>query len=363
MKEEEQDRWLESILKIHFDPEEGSLYWLEKARQLGITPVKEIRTAGDLNLFGPMDEEALKRRPIEDFVPRRYWPEKSRWVTGETGGTTGHPITTVYLEDEFYQAFISPFDLVARYRNFPRGQNWLWVGPSGPHVIGKAAVACAKALASPDPFSVDFDPRWAKKLAPGSMGFKRYFNHVLEQTLRILSTQEIRVLFSTPKVLIELKQVMSRERREAILGVHFGGMELESDLFQSITEAFPNAVFISGYGNTLFGMCPEFTGSPRLPLDYYPVGPRLIFQTVSANPEMTPEEKLKQPCPPGECGQIVFSRLDRGFLILNLFERDQGELLDPRQGPEGVENLGPGVRNPRPLKSRGREAAAAIGLY
>ena len=238
MNEEEQNRWLESILRIHFDPEEGSLYWLEKARQLDITPVEEIHTTGDLRHFGPMDEEALKRRPIEDFVPRRYWPEKSRWVTGETGGTTGHPITTVYLEDEFYLAFVYPFELVARYRNFPRGQNWLWVGPGGPHIIGKAAVACAKALDSPDPFAVDFDPRWAKKLAPGSMGFKRYFDHVLEQTLRILLTQEIRVLFSTPKVLIELKKVMSKERREAILGVHFGGMELERDLSRPSQRRF-----------------------------------------------------------------------------------------------------------------------------
>jgi hypothetical protein len=363
MKEEEQNRWLESILRIHFDPEEGSLYWLERARQLGITPLEEIRTVRDLGLFGPMDEEALKQRPVEDFVPRRYWPEKSKWVTGETGGTTGHPVTTVYLEDEFYQAFIYPFELVARYRNFPRGQNWLWVGPSGPHIIGKAAVACAKALDSPDPFSVDFDPRWAKKLAPNSIGFRRYLDHVLEQTLRILSIQKVGVLFSTAKVLIELGELISKEHREAILGVHFGGMEVGKDLFQAVMKAFPNAVFISGYGNTLFGMCPEFTGTPLLPLDYYPVGPRLIFQTVSTDPEMTPGEKLKHPCAPAECGQIVFSRLDRGCLILNLFERDQGELLDPRQGPEGLENIGPGIRNPGPLKRGGSETPVATGLY
>jgi hypothetical protein len=363
MNDENLNRWLASILRIHFDPEGGSLYWFEKARQLGIAPLEDIRTVKDLRLFGPMDEEALKQRPIEDFVPRRYWPEKSKWVTGETGGTTGHPVTTVYLEDEFYKSFVYPFEVVARYRNFPRGQNWLWVGPSGPHIIGKAAIACARALDSPDPFSVDFDPRWAKKLAPNSMGFKRYFDHVLDQTLRILTTQEIRVLFSTPKVLIELKKVMSKERREAILGVHFGGMELGKDLFQAIAEAFPGAVFISGYGNTLFGMCPEFNGDPLLPLDYYPIGPRLIFQTVPTNPEMSPGEKLQHPCVPGESGQIVFSRLDRSFLILNHFERDQGELLDPRELQDGLEDFGFGVRNPRPLGRGGSEAPVATGLY
>jgi hypothetical protein len=363
MKTETLNRWLASIVEIHFDPEGGSLYWLEKARQLGITPLEDIRTVKDLRFFGPMDEEGLKQRPIEDFVPRRYWPEKAKWVTGETGGTTGHPVTTVYLEDEFYRAFIYPFEVVAHYRKFPRGENWLWVGPSGPHIIGKAAIACAKAFDSPDPFSVDFDPRWAKKLAPNSMGFKRYFDHVLDQTSRILTTQKITVLFSTPKVLIELKKLMSKARRETILAVHFGGMELERGLFQTIAEAFPNAIFISGYGNTLFGMCPEFNGDPSLPLDYYPIGPRLIFQTVPMDPEMSPGEKLEHPCAPGEPGQIVFSRLDRSFLILNQCERDQGELLDPRGAPEGLEDFGFGIRNPRPLERRGNETHVATGLY
>jgi len=360
MKEEIYEGWLKSVLRVHFDPEGGTPYWLEKARQRGISPLDEIRSLKDLVLFGPMDEEALKDRPIEDFVPRSYWARKSEWVTGETGGTTGHPITTVYLEEEFHQAFIDPFEVVARYRNFPKGQNWLWVGPSGPHIIGTAAIACARALGSPYPFAVDFDPRWVKKLSPLSIGFKRYLDHILEQSLRIVETQVVRVLFSTPKILCELKNLMSRKHREAILGIHFGGMELDRDLFQTIAEAFPNAILISGYGNTLFGMCPEFQGDPRVPLDYYPLGPRLIFQTVPLNPDMTAEEKLRNPCAVGECGQIVFSRLDRSSLILNHFERDQGELISP---PDFLEGFGLGIRNPHTSMTKEGEANVASGLY
>jgi thienamycin biosynthesis protein ThnN len=360
MKGETCERWLESVLRVHFDPEGGAPYWLEKARERGISPHNEIRSLKDLALFGPMDEEALKDRPIEDFVPRCYWPRKSEWVIGETGGTTGRPITTVYLDEEFHQAFVYPFEVVARCRNFPRGQNWLWIGPSGPHIIGTAAIACARALGSPHPFAVDFDPRWAKKLSPRSVGFKRYFDHVLEQSLRIVETQAVRVIFSTPKVLDELKNLMPRRLREAILGIHFGGMELDRDRFQTIAESFPNAVFISGYGNTLFGMCPEFRGDPRVPLDYYPLGPRLIFQTVPLDPEMTAEKKLKNPCAVGECGQIVFSRLDRSYLILNHFERDQGELISPSGC---LEEFGLGIRNPHALKTKESEAYVAAGLY
>lgn len=363
MNKNEKDQWLESMLRIHFDPEQGSSYWLDRARKLGIAPFQDIRTVADLSLFGPMDEESLKRHPIEDFVPRRYGNDKPKWVIGETGGTAGRPVTTVYLEDEFYRAFVHPFDVVARHRKFPRGQNWLWIGPSGPHIIGKAAIACARALESPDPFSVDFDPRWVKRLAPNSIGFRRYFDHILEQVQRIVETQKISVLFSTPKVLIEIKKVMPQKYREAILGIHLGGMELPQDLFQAIEEAFPKAILISGYGNTLFGMCPEFNGNPKCPLDYFPLGNRLVFQTVPSNPEMTREEKLNNPCRVGELGQVVFSRLDRSFLILNLFERDRGELIIPQEIPDLGDRLGPGIRNPHPLKTDEGEVDAATGIY
>jgi hypothetical protein len=363
MEQEEYTGWLREILSLHFDSKKGSPYWLEKACQLGIDPVRDVHNLQDLKLLGPMDEEAMKERPIEDFVPRCFRDEKTRWVIGETGGTTGRPITTVYMDDEFYQAFVLPFERVAQYRNFPRGENWLWVGPSGPHIIGKAAIACSRVLGSPDPFSVDFDPRWAKRLAPESIGFKRYLDHVIEQAMQIIVTQDIKVLFTTPRVLRLLKDTMSYKDREAIQGIHFGGMELEKDLFQAIVEAFPMAVFISGYGNTLFGMCPEFTGDPASPLDYYPMGHRLIFQTVPLVPGMTSEEKLKQPCKVGEVGQVVFSRLDRSFLIINLFERDQGALVSPTEVSRRMNCIGQGLRNPRPLKIKGSEINVATGLY
>jgi hypothetical protein len=363
MKEEALNRWLVDILKIHFDPDGGSIYWLEKADQLGFSPLEEIHTPGDLVLLGPMDEDALRMRPIEDFVPRRCWTERSKWIIGETGGTTGLPKRTVFLEEEFYQAFVRPFELVANFRNFPRGPNWLWVGPSGPHIVGKAATACAKALGSPDPFTVDFDPRWVKRFSPDSVGFKRYLDHIIDQTLGIITTQDIKILFITPKVLVRLKEEMVRKHREAILAIHFAGMELEKDLFQGIKESFPNAMFISGYGNTLFGMCPEFTGDPARPLDYYPIGPRLIFKTVPLDPEMTPEEKLRRPCSEGEEGQIVFSRLDKTGMIINQFERDQGALISPPETLRQLDCFGLGVRSPGPMKIKGGTTDAATGLY
>lgn len=354
---------LAEVINIHFDRHGGTPFWIEKADALGIRPQSEIRTIKDLRLFGPMEVEALRRRPIEDFVPKRYWQQRSSWIVGETGGTTGMPKTTVYLAKEFQAAFIEPFVIAAEYRNFPKGENWLWIGPSGPHLIGKAARLCAAALGSADPFAIDFDPRWVKKFPPQSLAFSRYLEHVLEQTMRIIATQHIGVLFSTPKVLVRLAETMARQQREAIRGIHFGGIALERSAFQDIQKAFPNAVMIAGYGNTLFGMCPEFMGDPDLPLEYFPVGNRLILQTVPTGNRMNPAEKLFHPCDVGEVGQLVCSRLDAGFLIINLFERDQGQLVEPPAAYRQAGISGNGLRNPGPLLGESSAEQAAIGLY
>ncbi len=354
---------LKTILKLHFDPENGARFWVEKAAQLGIDPEKDIQGIRDLSLFGPMDTNALAGRCMEDFVPRCFHTDKSLWIVGETGGTTGTPTPTVFLADEFHEAFVAPFVAAAAYRGFPKKLNWLWVGPGGPHIIGKAARACAAAMGSPDPFSVDFDPRWVKKFAAGSMGFERYLDHVIQQTLRVINTQHVGVLFTTPKVLMRLGPVMSEEHRHAIAGVHFGGMTLERDQFCQIAEFFPNAVFISGYGNSLFGMCPEFSGDPDLPMEYYPLGERLIFSVVPADDGLTAGEKLCRPLEPGATGQIVFSRLDKSLLIINQVERDQGTLLDPSPLIRDLGFTGCGIRNPGPLPLGGDNGHSAIGLY
>ena len=45
-------------------------------------------------------------------------------------------------------------------------------------------------------------------------------------------------------------------------------------------EAFPNAVHLSGYGNTLCGVVMEVADGPRRSLDYFPRGDRVRFQVV-----------------------------------------------------------------------------------
>ena len=353
---------LERVMACHLDPTGGSAYWLEKARQRGIA-CSDVRTIEDIARFGPMDEAALQTRPIEDFIPQSSLQRRPELILGETGGTKGKSKVTAYREDEFHEAFVEPFLRVARHRSFPEGENWIWIGPGGPHVIGKAAQACARAYGSTDPFSVDFDARWAKKLPPGSMAARRYLAHVVQQSIDLIETQRIGVIFSTPKVFEKLGESMSDVAREAIKGLHFGGMPVDGPLMGRLVAAFPNAVLISGYGNTLFGMCPEFTGVYDRAIHYFPFGDRLVFQTVQPDGNLSDEAKLCAPAAEGEPGQILFSRLDETFMILNMFERDEGTLIRPPAELHALGFRACGVADPTPLRAEIEATEARSGLY
>lgn len=348
------------IIDLHFDPRFGSPYWLDKARQLGIDARKRIRTLEELTLLGPMDATALSTRPIEDFMPQPARERRSELIVAETGGTLGRPKFAVHRTDEFHAAFVLPFVAAARRAGFPRGENWLFVGPTGPHIIGKAARACATAMGSPDPFTVDFDPRWARKLPEGSFARTRYLDHLEVQALHVLDSQSIGVLFSTPPVLDRLGTCIPREKRCRVTGIHFGGMPLTGEARERIETCFPCAVLLSGYGNTLFGLSPELNYGPETGIDYYPHGARLIVQTIEQSDE-DETVRLLRPSNYGERGQVVAHRLDETQFIANMVERDTAVRIEPRNDAITDGFFLDGLRDPRPVVSQ--RPSVATGLY
>lgn len=357
------DEWVQHIISIHFDPIAGSQYWLQKEKELGINARRDISSFEDLHILRPMEEEDLRRHPLEYFIPKMHLENKEEFVLGETAGTTGLPKVTAYLKGEFYIAFVEWFRYIAAKRGFPRGANWLWVGPSGPHIIGKAVGQVARNMGSRDPFSIDMDPRWVKKLVTGSLGYKRYISHIIEQALDVLRRQHIEVVYSTPPLLIKLAEEMNVDQRMQIKGVHYGGVALEKEHLKRFKkELFPNAVHIAGYGNTLFGLCMEVEASPHYDLDYYPLGPRMIIQVVSTKDGIKPDKnRLFQYVEYGQRGQVVFHRLDESFFIPNMFERDEAIRIAPTEYAQSLGIHQDGVRNPALLK--GLETNIKAGVY
>jgi acyl-coenzyme A synthetase/AMP-(fatty) acid ligase len=351
---------LQLIIDIHFDSDGGSPYWIEKAKVLGLNARKDILNLADLVLLGPMDEAALAERQIEDFIPRSILHRKEDFIFAETAGTTGKPKFAVHLAEEFHEAFIVPFIKAAHRIHFPQRVNWLFIGPTGPHIIGKAARASARALGSPDVFTVDFDPRWAKKLMQGSFAYNRYLEHIESQAMRVIEIQDISVLFSTPAVLEGLADKITAQKRLKIRGIHLGGMSASSEFMNKLKYSFPNAVVLSGYGNTLFGMMPQLDYNESTGFDYYPHGNRLAVQIVEYNPE-TDIRNIDRPVDYGQRGKVLIHRLDQVQFIPNMIERDTAVRIMSAEDTTGDGFCLDGIRDPQPIVNENLKPV--IGLY
>ena len=213
-----------------------------------------------------------------------------------------------------------------------------------------------------DPFSVDFDPRWAKRLADGSTARQRYLDHVTAQALDVLAREEIGVLFITPPALAALAARLTDRQREAIHGIHYGGMSLTPETVNDFRAPFPRAVHLAGYGNTLFGVVMEVADAHRLAMDYFPLGERVQFQVVEA-PEAGsaiagwPPRRVDR----DQTGRVLFHRLDESCLLVGVVERDQAERIAPSPEASALGGYADGLRNPRPpAELAGR---LQVGLY
>lgn len=339
---DELDAHVRRVIALHFDVRTGAPYWLERQEKLRINAVKDIQTFEDLRRLGTMEETALCRRSVLDFVPASERRRLSGAIITDTGGTTGQPKRTIFSHEEFLAAFVEPFVRVARYVGFPGDASWLFVGPSGPHVIGQAAAACAAAMGGHQPFTVDFDPRWFRKLPGDSIGRKRYVQHLLDQAMDVLRCEPVEVLFTTPVMLQGLALLMTDPQRERIRGVHYGGMRVDPDVLQKAqSEWFPNAVHLAGYGNSLFGVCMESGGAASRSLRYFPHGLRHQVRIA-------------------EDGRVWMHRLDPTVLIVNLAERDTGRAAIPSLELARME-FGEGVEDPKPREQT--SSAETTGIY
>lgn len=340
-------RRLRRVLALHLDPRDGSRYWLDRQATLRFDIRDEIRRLEDLPRLGTMTPGELGERPLLDFVPRALHSRCTGWIRAQTGGAAGNPVWTRYSPDEFHEAFVDPFVVAAAHVGFPTNGTWLYAGPSGPHVIGRAARRLALATGAGEPFSVDFDPRWARKLPEGSFARERYVQHVVEQALAVVAAQPIDTIFTTPPLLAALAPRMSDSQRRRVRGVHYGGTQLSAGALAEFESTwFPDAVHLSGYGNTLFGCCLELDVSAGRVPSYYPHGDRLVFEGVG-------DERG------AGARAIAFSRLDESMLLIRVAERDAAELVAPPTGAPAGFHLA-GVRNVGPIA--GAESAAA-GLY
>src|SRR6201985_811884 len=194
------EAYLRAAIAWHFGEETGSAFWLRTAHTLDFNPLTDVNTFTDLRLFPNLLSE-LRTVPTETLTPRGYGSPPPIPQIFESGGTTGAPKRTVQLPDWIAQVIQWQTEDFANGGFLP-GRGFLCMMPSGPHGVGYFSRLVSERLGSVF-HAIDLDPRWVKKIAArnATSEVSAYVDHLIEQTVHILATQDVANLHTTPPLL------------------------------------------------------------------------------------------------------------------------------------------------------------------
>jgi phenylacetate-coenzyme A ligase PaaK-like adenylate-forming protein len=349
------DAHVRDIVAWHFNPDTGTPFWLERAKTFKFNPLKDVHGFDDLKLFGFFEDEWLRGGPVRRWVPKALH-NKPTYVF-ETGGTTGIPKSRVVQDD--FRIDYEMFSETLPEKYFPKGANWLMLGPSGPRRL-RLAVEHLCQYRGGICFCVDLDPRWVVKLIKkGWMEhLKAYQDHVIDQAMTVLSANhEIKCMFTTPKLLDALAGRLEKEgssiTQQGITGIFCGGTEMTSQWVRfAIEELLGPGVYIAPtYGNTLMGLAAAEmpTAEQNYKIAYYAPQPRAVVQVV----DFKDYDKVVEY---GQTGRVMLTTLTKEFFVPRFAERDEGE-----REPPSAKYPWDGVSGVRPFHEFA--ATTTVGVY
>ena len=313
---EQLDAHVREIVQWHFSPETGCPFWLDFASKLSFDPRKEIRSFADLRKLPPFEDDWLRGGPVRRWLPRGL--EGKPVYVFETGGSTGTPKSRLQVED--WRIDYERFSKTLSDATFPRGADWLMLGPSGPRRLRLAIEHLAQHRGG-IAFCVDLDPRWVIKLLKRGelQEANLYKNHCIEQALTILRSHDnIRCMFTTPKLLEALADKIDLAHY-GITGIFCGGTELTPQFHRFAREELaPGIDFVPTYGNTLMGLATHkpFDPADKYEIIYHAPQPRAVLEVVDPN---HPERHVDY----GQSGRVRLTTLTRETFIPGFLERDE----------------------------------------
>jgi phenylacetate-coenzyme A ligase PaaK-like adenylate-forming protein len=331
------DAHVREIVAWHFDPATGCPFWLDYANKLGWDPRQEIRTYDDLDRFDNFDDNWLRGGPVRRWVPKAY-ADRPIFVF-ETGGSTGVPKSRINIDD--FRTDYEDFSAKLPDEFFPKGADWMQVGPTGPRRL-RLAVEHLAQYRGGICFMLDLDPRWfIKTLKLGHADWAEdYKRHVIDQALTLLRAHpNIQCLFTTPKLLEALCEKVPLAK-VGIKGIFCGGTEMTPKFHKYAVEELlgPSIYFAPTYGNTLMGLATHKAPEPKddYAIIYYPPTPRAVIEVVDPD---QPTRVVEY----GATGRVRLTTLTREFFMPRFLERDECEREAPcAQYPwDGVRNVRP----------------------
>jgi phenylacetate-coenzyme A ligase PaaK-like adenylate-forming protein len=342
---EKLDAHTHETVQWHFHDSTGCPFWLEKKRELNFDPLKEVKGFDDLKKFPLFEDEWLRGGPVRRWVPQAF-ADKPIFVF-ETGGTTGIPKSRVVIED--HRIDYEKFSDTLPDKYFPKGANWLMLGPSGPRRL-RLAVEHLCQYRGGICFCLDLDPRWVIKLIKkGWMEhLEAYKQHIIDQAVTILTAgHDVKCMFATPKLLESLALALEDKGTSlaevGITGIFSGGTEFTPQWTRYAVEELlggppeESGVYMTPtYGNTLMGLA---CSKPVTPDDGYKIS--YYAPQVRAVTEVVSFDDSNQLVGYGETGRVKLTTLTKEFFVPGFLERDEGERekpfpLYPWDGVSGV---------------------------
>lgn len=319
------DTWTRRMMRWHFSPGTGSPFWVSRRGSLGFDPEKDVDGFAALELFGLFDKAELRAARARDLRPRGYHGRPFRIF--ETGGTTGTPCRIVNVTRLAYDVEI--YRLMLRARGVARG-DILAMTPMGPHAYGHFVEALADSW-NGAVHAIDFDPRWVKAALRAGGEAQAYTDHLVAQTLPLLAGERPALLFTTPRLLVELAMRLPRPLHTyGVRAVCTGGTSCTPAEAQFLREEHLVGVqWIDTYGNTLVGhalQADAVPGAPALPdgsTHAYHLPPPFAVMTV-----VDPHDPWRE-VTVGERGRVRVTTLLEDLFIPNLLERDSAVRTGP----------------------------------
>ena len=347
---EDPEAYLRAAVAWHFGEDTGSVFWLRTAKTLTFNPLTDIQTFPDLRRFPNLVNE-LRDTPVEDLIPRGYGCPPPVPQVFESGGTTGAPKRTAQLPDWVAQVVNWQTEDFAG-GGFVPGRGLLCVMPAGPHGVGYFSRLVSQRLGSAF-HTIDMDPRWVKKLTArdASAEVAAYVEHVVEQAVFILETQNVANLHTTPPLL----DAFARNDRvvDLINGkiryLLLSGAHVDADTLDLLREIFPATTITMAFGSTMVLSQAVTRSTADGSFVFDPRTPYVVFWVVDPD---TGEQ-----VPYGQLGQVVMNHISKGMFIPNNLERDRAIRMP---GPAG--QVGDSVSAVRPVASFEGEAVIE-GVY
>jgi len=320
---------LQRMMRWHFDPATGSEFWLDRVAGLGFDPLTDVHGVADLRRFPDLSEE-LRTVDVSRLIPRGKAGQP--FAVYESGGTLGRPKRII--EHSSRLANVQWVSEVLRDHGFPDRGNWLHIGPTGPHIVGRSVRLLAEYRGSLC-FTIDLDPRWVKRAIATERPdlAAEYIEHVLDQVEQIAADQDIAVLFVTPPVLEALvaRPALYERLAGTVRALIWSGTSISVTSLKLIEEEFFPAAAVAGlYGNSLMGIAPQRV---RRPGDEF----GCVFRPYWPNAQVEVlDPETGREVPYGERGRVLVHLLSEDMFLPNVAERDTAVRLRPEDA-DGVE--------------------------